>query len=108
MRGEDRATDGYRGGRRSPARLSAKGFALTLAIQEQAIHYRGRRYCGCSGNTHLTRSRVRCGFKCGREAQSKGSKLASTIAQDKLIFDRVLASLVIERDRSVDDCAHAV
>ena len=62
----------------------------------------------CSGNTHLTRSRVRCGFKCGREAQSKGSKLASTIAQDKLIFDRVLASLVIERDRLVADFAHAV
>ena len=62
----------------------------------------------CSGNTHLTRSRVRCGFKCGREAQSKRSKLASTIAQDKLIFDQVLASLVIERDRSVADFAHAV
>ncbi len=68
----------------------------------------GRFECTVAGNRYLPTSQVSCGFKCGREARSKGSKLASTIAQDKLIFDRVLAPLVIERDRLVAYCAHAV
>jgi hypothetical protein len=38
---------------------------------------------------------MHCGFKCGGEARSKASKLASATTQDKVVLDRVLASVLI-------------